>query len=289
MTLFINLRATSVGGLVAAEAVALDGGDTPLSPAEFAQRVSGRDLVLATHGFNVDQASGLQALSLWEQACPLPPNALFVGVLWPGDSRIPILVDYVYEGVEAIASGKLLAAYLNRCATDAASLSLASHSLGARMVLETVRGLAPDVQVRQLTLMAGAIENDCLTREYADEAARVQQITTLASTQDAVLQWAFPAGNLVGEILMHGHPYDRTAIGRSGPRRPWPSALQVDPWQLPEAWDYGHLDYLPKQAVEPAFALPVARPGPDAALPRGDDDGPWKPTWSAGVLASKSR
>src|SRR5690349_14146021 len=98
MALFINLRASSRGGIVAAEATAWDDGSF-VSPARFAALVAGRNLLLATHGFNVDQKSGIDALSLWSQRCMVPYPWLFVGVLWAGDSKYLPIVDYVYEGV----------------------------------------------------------------------------------------------------------------------------------------------------------------------------------------------
>ncbi len=286
MTLFINLRATPIGGVVAREASAWNNGTSFVPPAAFAEMVAGRDLVLATHGFNVDQQDGINALSMWEGNCQLPPSYLYIGVLWPGDSRLHVFVDYVYEGVEAIAGGKLLAAYLNVNAPRADSLSFFSHSLGARMVLQAVRGLS--LPVRRLTLMAGAIEDDCLAREYNDVARKVLETAVVASRSDEVLHWAFPAGNLVGGILMHGHPYDRTALGRDGPARPLPPGVTVDSWQIPEPWNYGHHDYLPNGMIGPPMSLPVPKPGPNSPSPGNPSPPAWKPAWSAGVLATKS-
>jgi len=177
--------------------------------------------------------------------------------------------------------------YLNRNATRAQSISFASHSLGARIVLETVRGL--DTNPRRVILMAGAIEDDCLVNEYADAAAKTSEIYVLASRSDFVLEWAFPAGNLIGEIIMHGHPYDHTALGRNGSVRPIPSNLHVGAWQIPDVWNYGHLDYLPKDTIGPVFPLLVAAPGPDTGGPVDQNDpasAGWKPAWSAGAVAT---
>lgn len=288
MTLFINLRASPSGGIVAAEASAWEDGALYVGAADFARRVEGRDVLFATHGFNVDQQDGIKALSTWSQRCNLPDSCLFVGVLWPGDSSFLPFVDYVYEGVEAISSGKLLASYLNQNATRAQSISFASHSLGARTVLETVRAL--DTNPRRVILMAGAIENDCLDNEYADAAAKASEIYVFASRSDAVLEWAFPAGNLIGEIIMHGHPYDRTALGRSGPGKPIPSTQRGGTWQIPDGWNYGHLDYLPEDKIGPAFSLPVLAPGPDSGIPVDESDtanAGWRPAWSAGAVATQ--
>lgn len=288
MTLFVDLRASGRGGIVADAAAAWIDGILPLSPQAFAAQLAGKDVLFATHGFNVDRAAGIAALSLWSQRCSLSSSGLFVGVLWPGDSSWLPFIDYVYEGSEANSSGRLLAAYLNDNAGQADSLSFFSHSLGARMILETVRGLK--TQPRQVILMAGAIENNCLAKEYADAAAKVGRISVVASKSDMVLEWAFPPGNLVGEIIMHGHPYDRTALGRSGPARPLPSGVNVQAWQIPNDWKYGHGDYLPKGGIGQSFVLPLVNPPADAPVPVDATDplnAGWMAAWSAAAAATQ--
>ncbi len=287
MTLFIDLRASANGGIVADAATVWENGNLPVADREFAQRVYGRQVLFVMHGFNVDRASGVLSLSNWVQRCNLPASYLPVGVLWPGDSVYLPVIDYVYEGAEAIASGQLLAAFLNQNATGAIRRCFASHSLGARVLLETVRQL--DRAPQQVFIMAGAIENDCFEREYADSAKRIGHIYTLASREDWVLEWAFPAGNLVGEIVMHGHPYDRTALGRNGPALPAPEGVNVTPWQIPDDWDYGHLDYLSHQ-LGPVVPFPVEQPGPATPEPVGNPDdaqnNAWKASWSAETVAT---
>ena len=277
MTLFIDLRATANGGLCAPDATVREGGQT-VSAGDFADRVRGRDLVLATHGFNVDRASGIQSLSDWEKLCTLPPNCLFIGVLWAGDSRYLPVLDYPAEGDEAITSGRLLSKFLNDNASGAASLSFASHSLGGRMVLETLSGL--NRRARRLLLMAGAIENNCLQREYCDAAKKADRILVLASVSDWVLHYAFPIGNPVGQIIMHGHPYFRTALGRDGPAAPLPPEQQGGAWDIPEGWTYVHADYLPKDSNGQRVPPPVPQPASDAPEP------PDKSAWSARVLST---
>lgn len=284
MGLFIDLRAIPHGGVVADEATLWqgDGGDQPLAASKFADVARGRDLLLVMHGFNVNRPHGVQSLSSWVQSCKLPDTYLPVAVLWPGDSAWLPVVDYVYEGVEAIASGKLLAAFLNRYAAGATSLTMVSHSLGARVLLETVQHL--QAAPRRVFIMAGAIEKDCFAREYVDASRRIDRIHTFSSRQDWVLKWAFPPGNLVGEIIMHGHPYDRTALGRAGPDLPPPGGVHVTPWQIPDGWDYGHLDYLGRTRG-PDLPFPVPAPGPDSDPPGGGPPG-WKPSWSAEAVST---
>src|ERR1700739_1788160 len=103
--LFIDLRASASGGICAAEASVWQDGTIALSPAQFAAAVRGRDLVLATHGFNVSRQDGIDALSNWTRLMSLPAGATLVGVLWPGDSRYLPVVDYPLESDEAIAGG----------------------------------------------------------------------------------------------------------------------------------------------------------------------------------------
>ncbi len=286
MTLFVDLRATPNGGICAQEASVWDDGDVSLSLDDFAERVTGRDVLLAAHGFNVDRDAGITTLSSWSQACTLPESTLFVGVLWPGDSRYLPILDYPIEGPEAISSGKLLASLLNRYACNAASVSFVSHSLGARTVLEALRWL--DGKARRLILMAPAIENDCLTNEYADAAAKASEIYILASRSDLVLELAFPAGNLVGEIIMRGDPYDRTALGREGPSKQIPSDQSGGVWQIPDGWNYGHLDYLPNGPIGRMFMPPVADPVGSAPVPSSLPAAEWKPSWSAGAVSTQA-
>ena len=154
------------------------------------------------------------------------------------------------------------------------------------MVLEALRGL--NGTARRLILMAAAIENDCLTREYADAAAKASEIYILASRSDLVLDLAFPAGNLVGEIIMHGGPYDRTALGREGPAGPIPADQRGGVWQIPDGWDFGHLDYFPGGPLDRIFAPPVASPVGNAPVPIDPPPNNWKPSWSAGAMSTQA-
>jgi len=285
VTLFIDLRATPNGGICAAEPTIWDDGIHPVSASELGARVRGLDLLLATHGFNVDRRHGIQALSDWSQLCQLPASSLFVGVLWPGDSQFLPVIDYPFEGSEAISSGKLLAGFLNDNAAGAASLSFVSHSLGARTVLEALTGV--NLSVRRLILMAGAIEDDCLVNEYQRAAAKAAEIFVLSSRSDAVLEFAFPVGNLVGEIVMRGHPYNRTALGRDGPSQPIPLSQRGGVWQIPNGWHYGHGDYLPGKAAGTTIAPPVPVPGQSAPAPVNPQVDGWKPSWSAAAVSTQ--
>ncbi|MBV8210519.1 MAG: DUF726 domain-containing protein [Burkholderiaceae bacterium] len=281
--LFIDLRATPSGGICAAEASVWLDGTVAQSPAQFTAAVRGRDLVLATHGFNVSRQDGIAALSNWSQLMSLPAGAMLVGVLWPGDSRYLPVVDYPAEGEVAIEAGRLLAGFLNQNAQAAASISLVSHSLGGRVVLETASNL--DRDIRRLVLMAAAVEDDCLTNEYQEAAVKAQQIYVLASRSDWVLQYAFPAGNLIGEIIMRGHPYFRAALGREGPALPIDLHQRGGAWQIPDGWGYEHGDYLPKEAVAATLPAQTQPPADSATPPANPPFEGWKSAWSASAVS----
>lgn len=281
--LFIDLRSSADGGDCAFDASVWDE-RVLLADSDFSARVQRRDVILVAHGFNVNRSDAMLALARWNSFMQLPDSCLCIGVLWPGDARFLHVVDYPFEGDEAIASGQLLARFVNAHAGGAASLSLVSHSLGARVVLQALMDL--DGGVRRLVLMAGAIENDCLEREYRAAAAKAQTIHVLTSKEDWVLAAAFPLGNALGEIVMHGHPYFKAALGRDGPSDTAQLRARGGVWPLPDDWDYGHLDYLPSSADGAPFTGPIAAPLPGAPLPA---PGPWKAPWSAAFVSSLLR
>src|SRR4030088_1575449 len=178
VTYFIDLRADSAGGNpVADSSGVVIRTDTQPDPnpsrpldAELATAVQGRDVLLGTHGFHVNRAKGISYLSRWNEWLQLGANGFFVGVLWPGDSRWLPFIDYPLEGDEAIKSGRVLADYLARKFAGANSLSFASHSLGARTMLEAIRSLKQAFKYQPLPPMAAAMDVACLMGEYQDAA-----------------------------------------------------------------------------------------------------------------------
>ena len=290
---FLSTRAHSVGGPVGPVKV-IDAdrlGDPRDLTAELVAAVRGREVFFGVHGYNVHQTGGINCLTSWLGNLQIG-NALPIGILWPGDCILPIFVDYVVEGHEAIHSGKELAEFLNGNFAGAASLCFASHSLGARVVLQTIDGLATGLRVRRAVLMAGAIDDNCLTAEYQNAAGKIEEISILASRRDDVLELAYPLGNPLQGIIDRGHPYYHAALGREGPASPYPPppGLQAN-WQIPESFDYGHLDYMPGGPITANFTLPIDVPATAAPLPTGTpatlQQKGWKPAWSAAFASTR--
>src|ERR1700689_1878601 len=160
MTLFLDVRLSSTGGDLACS-VGLNEGTGignygSLTLTQFLVAIRGRHVLIGTHGFNVNRADGIACLSNWESLLRLSDTSIFIGLLWPGDSVWAHGLDYPEEPRVADEAGEKLAPFIESALADAASISFASHSLGARVVLQTINRMSR--RIRRLTLMAGAID-----------------------------------------------------------------------------------------------------------------------------------
>ena len=245
MTQFLDVRLNPVGGELATQ-VALNQGTSLADYAgiqldELKAHIRGQHVLIAAHGFNVDRQDGITHLSNWERLLQLQPSSAFVGLLWPGDSIWAHGLDYPDEPKVADNAGLMLAPYIDANFGGAASVSFASHSLGARLILQTVNRMT--TPVRRVVIMAGAIDDDTLNTEFQAAAAKVGVINVLSSKKDEVLSALFPLGNWLGGIIAAGHPWWRAALGHTGPVTPWPTNFKA-PFEMPDGWNYQHGDYL---------------------------------------------
>jgi hypothetical protein len=257
-----------------------------LDLAQLLSDIRGRHVLIGTHGFNVNRANGIACLSNWEGLLQLPAPSVFVGLLWPGDSIWAHGLDYPEEPRIANEAGQLIAPFLDENFGAAASISFASHSLGARVVLETVSQMARPV--RRTILMAGAIDDNCLNTEFKTVVAKVGGISALASKKDEVLSTLFPLGNLVAGIIAEGHPWWHAALGHGGPSRPWTGNFQA-PFEIPDDWEFGHGDYL-RVDPPPPFLVPTPRDvPPNGTPPLGKDGSGWQEAFSAAFSSTRFR
>jgi hypothetical protein len=288
MTKFLDLRLHPVGGELAARVATCQGTSisnyTGLLLPDLLAGIRGRHVLIATHGFNVNRAAGIACLSNWDGILQLPQASAFLGLLWPGDSIWGHGLDYPGEPKVADHAGALLASFIDANFQNVASLSFASHSLGARVVLSAIANLQRPV--RRLTLMAGAIGDNCLIAEFAAAAAKVENISVLASRKDTVLSQLFPIGNFIAGIIDAGHPWWHAAIGHLGPRQPWPENFR-SPFEIPDLWGFNHGDYLRvTQPPAPAMALPTEVPPQGTAEPTA---GGWHEAFSAAFESTRFR
>jgi hypothetical protein len=255
LTRFLSLRAQDVGGpIVDPFVVDCDPGPSliyrPAPAAQAARDAAGKDLILAIHGFNVSRPNGVRTLGALEPALRLEPHQAYFGVLWPGDFWLPA-VNYPWGASEAVHCGRRLAAFLNGPFAQAASLSFISHSLGGRVLLETVKNL--DRPAREVCIAAGAVDDDCLQVQYAAVKAKAGRISVLSSTKDKVLRLAYPAGDFLSDLFYDNDSPWAAALGLKGPRPAAQPPVAHQP--IPPAAGYDHGDYLPPSdppAVPPA-------------------------------------
>jgi Alpha/beta hydrolase of unknown function (DUF900) len=291
MNWFLDLRAWGHGGPVGTLKVS-DGTKFYSDASALLADVRGRDVFLMAHGYNVDREHGTESLNQWKSKLQIGSQPVFIGVLWPGDCVLPIFIDYVWEGSEAEKSGTMLGEFVRDNLSIAASLTFASHSLGARVVLEAIQNLGASQRVRNLILLAGAIEDDTLLHEFNGAANKVDRISIVYSLEDHVLQLAYPGGNLIGGLIERGDPNVKAALGRLGPSAPWPGKILLNP-RLPSLWNYGHTDYMTTDPVVGDFTQPVNVPDPNTAtlpagmLPAMAPGDTWKPCWSPGYASTR--
>ena len=286
MTRFLDVR-VNPGGPPLATQVATNQWDgityRSMLPGDLEKDIRGKDVLIGTHGFNVNRQSGIDCLSRWESLLELGPNGVFVGLLWPGDSVWLHALSYPEEPGIANETGQLAGPWIEKNFADAASISFVSHSLGARAILETVSTMTR--RVRRCILMAGAIDDNCLSAEFQKTAANIDRISVLASKEDAVLAAAFPIGNILGGIIAAGHPWFHTALGRAGPSQPWPVNF-LAPFQIPDNWGYGHGNYLEIDSSHPAISPPQNVP-PQGSPEPGDGATGWPQAFSAAFASTR--
>lgn len=298
MIYFIDLRAESAGGnpVATVDDIMVRSDAEPMPSRSFLpdlqQAIQGRDVLLATHGFNVNRDKGLSELAHWNEWLNLGGNGYYVALLWPGDSRWLPVVDYPVEDREAIQSAQLLSQFLKANFPGVNSLTFASHSLGARVVLEAIRNLGGAFKINGLTMMAGAISDTCLSDEYRASLPAVRKISVLASDCDEVLKLAFPLGNPLAGIVSRGDPYWHGALGRFGPNPPGQPANLVGSPILPNVWNFGHGSYIGAQnPIDPPNESPPFFP-PDVVVPQNVNAPPsnarnWQQAWAAGFTSTR--
>ena len=263
MTLYLNCRVGGSDTSNATGAYVIEGNAEHSAPGmrslpwpEVAERLSGRNLLFAAHGFNVTYVSGLRWAARLEDALrQAGTDALVIGVLWPGDFWLPV-INYPAEAEDAVRAGRRLATFVDHWCKGATSVSLVSHSLGARLVLEAI--VRMQRKPRDVCLTAAAVDADCLSKQYREASGRAGRISVLASKSDKALSLAYPLGDFVSDILYDDDSPFRGALGREGPR-PRLTPPPVEHAQIPPADAFDHGDYFEGGAFPRPQAPPAAR------------------------------
>lgn len=193
------------------------------------QRVPQRELLVLVHGYNnhEQEASEAYACARRRQKSRLatPPlqralDNMLGDAFWPGDAewagaldRLDFLYYSTAVGV-APAAGQALAHHLRR-RSDVLVVHFLAHSLGCRVVLETLRALAVEggPKVGKVCLMAAAVPTymTCPGGDLYGALTLPQALRVLYSPADTVLAGAFPPGQMLA-----GEGFLPTAVGRYG-------------------------------------------------------------------------
>jgi hypothetical protein len=229
-------------------------------------------VIFLIHGFNVDRASGQRNLTAFAATLTASATAAIVAVLWPGDSWANAL-SYPLEGNDADDTASELARYIKRILGAGTVLSFVTHSLGARVALETMKRLSSSqYPVAHSCFMAAAVDDDCVSakRVYRAQIESAARVAILASQKDKVLRFAYPAGDLLQSFIFFWRDNPGLALGLHGPRAsgdlPIPKA--VFHTQIDDTHGVDHGDYLfggvpnPKQAAAGRFADAVISGAP---------------------------
>lgn len=246
----LDFRVANTGGAVVPGKVI----PAPGLGTEFQLRVEPR-ITFLLHGFNVTRESGRASLHRLAARLSASQNEAVVAVLWPGDHWTRA-VSYSFEGRDADDTAKALAEYVKTYIAASTELSFVSHSLGARVVMETIKRLGA-YRIRQVALMAPAIDDSSLANPsvYSLASSAAERVAVLASRKDKILKYAYPAGDALQAFVFFWKDVVDLALGYHGPRKSKSYAVPAKVYveQIPDVRGADHGHYIPG---DPAFDAP---------------------------------
>jgi hypothetical protein len=269
MTLFVDFRSEDKRGVVVPatfgestagpdDAIRYD----PIADWRVRNLAFNKRVLFVCHGFNVNRPDGIASAARMEAdlqgpSSPYPLNPytdLLVGVLWPGDWYT--VLNFPTEAGDAVKTGNYLADAIKMTFDGAASISFASHSLGARVILTAAAGIGPR-KAQHIILTAPAADNDTLVKQHAAAHENADSVYVLSSKRDRTLKYLYPAGDAISDILGDNDSPFGGALGYRGPRPPVIDHVTTfgipgkpyDPsnkkQQRSLTSDYDHCDYFP--------------------------------------------
>jgi hypothetical protein len=237
---------------------------------ETAQLLRNKHVCFLVHGFNVDRDGGYTGLGALAQEMTgdgLLPTLVAPGVaadlktagvdvivpvLWAGDWYLPFNYSFLLGDIRTTADH--FADFFWSSATQIRRASFVTHSMGARVVMETVQRVVANAGSKAIPsfdtalFTAGAIPDDCLDLpDFAAAVGAFRQIGVISSESDTVLSGDFPLGNAVEQALWsNDHGSDR-ALGYDGPSlKPGSPARAKTTWYpVPRTTFQRHNEYLP--------------------------------------------
>jgi len=254
MNYILDFRASTTGGAVV-PGIVMPG---PGLGTELQLRVEPR-ITFLLHGYNVNRENGRASLLRLAARLSASQNEAVVAVLWPGDHWTRA-VSYSFEGRDADDSAQALAEYVKTYITRSTDISFVSHSLGARVVMETIKRLGA-YRIRQVVLMAPAIDDSSLAnpKVYQVAAGGADRVAVLASRKDNTLRYAYPAGDALQAFIFFWKDVVDLALGYHGPRRSKTFEIPVKVYavQIPDERSSDHGHYIPGNPLEDVAGDPA--------------------------------
>lgn len=185
-------------------------------------------LLLLVHGFNVTEDSADSTYAKFESAVLklAPTLSKDIGrIFWPGDERIYQLFSPLWFPSKisiAVQGAVPLARWISQACTQTDGtpipLTIFAHSLGCRLVLETLFQLTKlEPKGRKVTavLMAAAVPENYIRSEQSFQRVKdfYPDVSILFSSEDSVLKHAFPIGSAISEPKYGLYPQ---AVGLRG-------------------------------------------------------------------------
>ena len=228
--------------------------------ADVANIFRGKRVCFVIHGFNVNTGAGVRSCGpmaqefagLGKLAMTVAAADVVVPVLWPGDGLIGWSWFNAFHTSET--TGARFADFLLSSAVQAAEVSFVSHSLGARVVLETVAHTVarrPDFPFDTAVLTAAAVDDNALdSPDFAAATKALRRIVILSSMKDDVLKNLFTIGAAVEGALWWNYKTTTRALGRFGPafKAGSPGPVKTEWYEIKPGIDQDHGDYLPDGA-----------------------------------------
>lgn len=248
MIYILDFRGANVGGPVVPGRIMQIGGLPMTLGTEDGLRLEPK-VTFLLHGYNVTRQEGRESLLRLAKKLPAATDGAVVAVLWPGDHWTGA-ISYPFEGKDADDSAAELVRFIDRVIRRGTELSFVSHSLGARVVMETVKRLiGEDYPIRQICLMAAAIDDFSLAhpQDYRHVVTAAERVAVLASQKDKVLKLAYPVGDLLQAFVFFWKDEIGLALGYHGPKPidEYSVPGQVHHLQIPDGRESDHGDYIP--------------------------------------------
>jgi hypothetical protein len=226
------------------------------------------------HGFNVKEEEGRQSLSKLATQLPAAHSGAVVFVLWPGDSPIGPLSYPFTEGNQALDTAVELTRTIKDHVSRTTPLNFVAHSLGCRVVLETIKHLHREAKgkrdiypVKQVCLMAAAADDYVMSipDTYKPSVERAGRVVVLSSVEDEVLKYIYPLGDLIQAFIFFWKETFGLALGYHGPKQYTfssdfypddedieiiPVPANVTPVAIDKDINVNHGDYLPSAKAD---------------------------------------